>query len=281
MPKRILVIDGSTLARRAVRTLLGASGFEVLEATDAKDLRENFSAIRAAPVNLIILDIALPEEDGFQAIAWLKHQYETAAAPVIIVSATLDRDTILRGIRAGAVDYIIKPFSPDDFLRRINQYLPTIRETPGAGVITWHFQEYLSRELKRATRHRRPLSIALGTIRVADSDPQAIPIDDLLGSVILLITRALRESDTIVRFGPREFVLLLPETNRDGAMVVKEKLQRLTLNYQQGAGSSLRMAFPVIGTATFPNDAKTKEALIEAAHRDLRNHLALKGTAPA
>lgn len=274
MAKRVLVVDSSALARRGIRSLLNAAGFEVLEATSGSDLRENFSALRAMPVDFILLDIAFPDEDGFQIIEWLRSQAETAEVPVIIISGDVSRESILRGLLSGAVDYIAKPFNPDDLLRRISQYLPTVRPTPGPGVITWHFQEYLSRELKRATRHRRPLSLALGTIRVFDSDLEEVPLDNLLESVVLLVSRTLRESDTVVRFGPREFVVILPETDPGGARFVKEKLQRLTLSYQKGTDTRLRNAHPVIGTATFPGDGLTREALIEAARRDLQAQLA-------
>ena len=76
--------------------------------------------------DLILLDIDMPEMDGFEAIQKLKKSEKTSNIPVVFLTATIDDEVEARGFELGAVDFVTKPFSPLDLLNRISHHLNII-----------------------------------------------------------------------------------------------------------------------------------------------------------
>jgi DNA-binding response OmpR family regulator len=100
--------------------LLGQAGYEVLIAEDGESALDRASYARP---DLILLDVLMPELDGFATCARLKSQPETRDIPVIFMTALADTVDKVRGFDAGAVDYVTKPFQPDELLARVRTHL--------------------------------------------------------------------------------------------------------------------------------------------------------------
>lgn len=120
---RILVVDDEPELRRMLRRYLDAEGFEVAEATDGETA---LSRIRDAPPDLIVLDVGLPDIDGFAVLQEIR---KTSQIPVIMLTARAEEVDRVVGLTIGADDYMSKPFSPRELAARVRAVLR--RLSPG------------------------------------------------------------------------------------------------------------------------------------------------------
>jgi len=117
MAKKVLVVDDSADVRLVCRVNLEYHGFEVV---DAENGDEALELARRNQLDLILLDVMLPDVDGWQILSTLKSESDTASIPVVMLTARTREADQIRGWRAGASDYIIKPFNPEALI-------PTVR----------------------------------------------------------------------------------------------------------------------------------------------------------
>ncbi len=125
-PIRILLIDDAPLNLRLLRVTLEREGYIVLSADNGPEGRR--IAEEEAP-QLILLDIHMPGEDGFQTLGRLQKNPHTATIPVIFLTADQETDSKLKGFDLGAVDYIVKPFHPREVLARVRLHLKIFMAT--------------------------------------------------------------------------------------------------------------------------------------------------------
>src|SRR5262245_19989039 len=115
---RVVVVEDEPAIRRGVVDALRASGYGVTEAADGvKGLEE---AVRLG-VDLVLLDLLLPRRDGLEVLADLRKVRPTL--PVIILTARGSEDDRVRGLKMGADDYVVKPFSARELLARVEAVL--------------------------------------------------------------------------------------------------------------------------------------------------------------
>ena len=117
MPKTILVVDDKANVRTLVRDYLTEQGFHVLAADNGQNA---LYAARHEKPDLILLDIMMPEMDGFEFIRAYRKESET---PIILLTARLEESDKLVGLELGADDYITKPFSMRELVARIRSAL--------------------------------------------------------------------------------------------------------------------------------------------------------------
>ena len=120
MGKRILVVDDEADLTELISFNLREAGYDVEVACDGV---KALTAARQTRPNLILLDLMLPELDGFAVCEILKRDPKTASIPVIMVTAWTSELSRIIGLSSGAVDYITKPFSPREMVNRVNQVL--------------------------------------------------------------------------------------------------------------------------------------------------------------
>lgn len=116
----IFVVDDNPVNLKVLFTLLKESGFKVLVATNGEDALAKLQHITP---NLILLDISMPNLNGFELCGKLKENQKTQDIPVIFLTALTDLDYKLRGLALGAVDFIGKPFQKQEVLSRICLHL--------------------------------------------------------------------------------------------------------------------------------------------------------------
>jgi two-component system, sensor histidine kinase and response regulator len=116
----VLVIDDQEPNIQVVGQLLARAGYDIVPALNGE---EGLQRARAAPPDLVLLDMRMPGMSGFDVIAALKAVPETRDIPVIFLTADDDRDTLSRAFAAGAVDYITKPFVAKELLGRVNTHV--------------------------------------------------------------------------------------------------------------------------------------------------------------
>jgi len=117
---RILIVDDIEENLKVLTETLVEEGFHPLQ---AKSGERALQVARAALPDLVLLDVKMPGMDGFETIAALKADPATADIPVIFISALNQIDDKLRGFRAGAVDYVSKPFQREEVVARVTTHL--------------------------------------------------------------------------------------------------------------------------------------------------------------
>ncbi len=121
MKKKILVADDEPdvlfMTAFSLRTV---GGFEVIEARNGLEAVEK--AQQEQP-DLIVLDIKMPRMNGYEACRRLKEIEELANTPIIFLSAKGQRQEIEEGLNAGAADYILKPFAPEELISKVKKML--------------------------------------------------------------------------------------------------------------------------------------------------------------
>ena len=127
MAKRILVAENDKLNMRLFREVLTHRGYETIE-------RENglaaLEAARAAPPDLILLDVQLPDANGFDLLALMRQHPVLKTLPVVMLTAEATRESVLRGLQGGADGYITKPFEPDVLVSAVKAVLGLTPPTP-------------------------------------------------------------------------------------------------------------------------------------------------------
>jgi two-component system, cell cycle response regulator DivK len=120
MSKRILVVEDQEDLRGVLRTLLGGSGYEVIEAADGQ---AGVAKAQAERPDLILMDIQLPVLDGYDATRQIKANADLKATPIIAVSSFAMKGDEEKARAAGCDHYVTKPYSPMQLLRIIRGLL--------------------------------------------------------------------------------------------------------------------------------------------------------------
>lgn len=116
----ILVVDDSIINRQLLQSLLEKHGYQVREADGADGALEQ---IQERIPDLILMDVLMPEIDGYELAASINQQYGSYSIPIIFLTALDDTDGVLKGFRAGGADYVRKPFQPEELLARVQTQL--------------------------------------------------------------------------------------------------------------------------------------------------------------
>ena len=117
MAHKILVVDDDNALREMVGIVLQSGGFEVHYCDDGSGA---LAAFNASKPDLVLLDVMLPGKDGIEVCKEIRH---VAGTPIIMLTAKSDADDVVRGLEAGADDYVVKPFDPVVLIARINARL--------------------------------------------------------------------------------------------------------------------------------------------------------------
>lgn len=119
--RKILLVDDEPELRRMVATMLAAEGFS--NVVQAGNVQEALAAYRRVKPELALLDVMLPDGDGFTLCQYLRAFDPETPLPVIFLTAKDETDDRLAGLRCGADDYITKPFSPQELILRMQAVL--------------------------------------------------------------------------------------------------------------------------------------------------------------
>ncbi len=191
--------------------------------------------------DLILLDIMMPDMDGFEVLTELKSCDDTRHIPVIFITGLARVEDEEKGFLLGAVDYIVKPFKNSIVKARVRTHLRIVRQIrtiERLGMIDAltdipnrrSFDQRLDQEWSRAMRDRAPLSLLMLDVDNFKiyNDTYGHPQGDvLLQSLAQVLTTTLqRPADFAARIGGEEFAVLLPATDLHGALAVAEDLRK-------------------------------------------------------
>lgn len=243
MVRTVLIIDDSEPIRRHVERVL-RDHHVADDFLTASNGMEAFSLLMKHPVALVFCDVEMPGFDGFKFLRLKASKTELEDVPVIMLTGKEDVRAKVRGLSEGASDYLTKPFHDEelvaraqvhlklkelqDELRDKNALLEELSRTDGlTGLLNRRsLVELLNAEFAKCERYRTPLSLVMVDIdhfkKVNDTHGHLV--GDAALKVLAGVLRAeLRTCDAAARFGGEEFALLLPQTDREGAIVAAER----------------------------------------------------------
>ncbi|KQQ50684.1 two-component system response regulator [Pseudomonas sp. Leaf127] len=139
--KTILLVDDDQDICELLDAYLSRAGFQVRATCNGAQFRQAFNE---TPVDLLILDVMLPDEDGFSLCRWVRQHPRQPHVPIIMLTASSDETDRVIGLELGSDDYLGKPFSPRELLARIKALLRRAQfgqERSGSGEV-WQFDEW-------------------------------------------------------------------------------------------------------------------------------------------
>jgi len=299
---QLLVVDDEETLRSVVSQVLSADGFLVAEAASGEEALEAF---RGGVHQLVITDIRMGGMSGLELLTEIK--LRNPDTQVVIMTSHTSLDSALSAMRAGAYDYLIKPFESLDLisavagraaekarlvaqnrelleqlqrangeLQEVNSALKEMSVRDGLTALYnhRHFQEAFAVEVSRSQRSGKPCSVVFMDVDnfKAYNDTHGHPDGDrLLKTLAEILLSHLRCSDLAARYGGEEFVLLLPETPRLAALRIAEGV-RGKVEQEHFPGRERQPLGRVtisVGVASFPQDGGDAATVLACADQRL------------
>lgn len=281
---RILIVDDEKtnldvlggLLKPYYRTIVTKNGEQALKRLEKAPLPD-----------LILLDVSMPGRNGYDICSEIKRNILTREIPVIFITSKTEEHNEAQGFNVGAVDYIVKPFSPVVTLARIKTHI----ELKERGDILKNyaiidgltgisnrrrFDEFLEYEWERSGRYQHPISLILLDIdffKLFNDYYGHAQGDICIKQVARAIVNAMpRSVDLASRYGGEEFACILPETRAEGTLTVAERIREncRTLEIPHANSKVANFVTLSIGTVTVvPTTKMLMTNLIEMADKAL------------
>ena len=291
----ILIVDDVATNIKLLNSFL-SSNYNISVASSG---REAISVVEKSKPDLILLDVMMPDIDGFETCRLIKNNDNNFYIPIILVTALNEVEDKIKGIESGADDFITKPVNKHELLARVKSLLrikflhdqlqekvkqledakENLRELAIKDGLTnlynyRYFKDAICKEIERAKRNRSEFSLIMFDIdyfKNYNDTHGHLAGDDVLRIIADLVKINIRRIDVAARYGGEEFALIFPETDKTAVRIVANKIKNLVDNYKffnETTQPNGKISISV-GVATFPLNGKTIEELIDCADRRL------------
>jgi two-component system cell cycle response regulator len=261
-PVSVLLVDDSPSQRAVIAHRLEKAGYLVATATDGLECLRVLGELRP---DIVLLDVVMPGIDGWETLDRVR---QTSGVPVIMLTARAEDVDRVRGLRAGADDYLGKPFQQEELEARIEAVMrrselgrrDALTGLPNRRTFDEHLDSMFGPE--RATG--QPFALVLFDIdhfkQVNDTRGHDAG-DKVLQDVATIAQRRMRAGEQIFRIGGEEFAIVVGG-DRNAGVIVAERVRTAV----EGAGGLPTLS---AGVAGFPQDAHTRAQLFQQADRAL------------
>jgi two-component system, cell cycle response regulator len=279
----ILVVDDDPAALETLAELLVEAGYRVLTATGGHKALELLK--QQTDIDLIVSDLMMPQINGI-ALTKEIHSMELNI-PIIVITGFATIELAVETMKAGAADFITRPFNNEQIKITIIKVLETKRLQKLAGEREFYKQlsnrdemtglanyrschETLEKETERAKRYNRPLTIMMIDIddfKGCNDTYGHLAGDAAMMQIAGLIKAQTRTSDVVARYGGEEFMVILPEATIDEASFVAERIRQAIEKHPfvSEEGTTMASLTVTIGLSSLPDRASTKKDLIRTA----------------
>ncbi len=282
----ILVVDDDPVVRELMAEAIRLAGYQVDDCGDGVEALEQNAA---QDYDLIVTDMRLPGLDGLSLIRELKAV--SSDTDVIVITGYGTIENAVECMKAGATDYLIKPFTVDQIqlavrravehreLRRKAREREFFKELSYMDALTGirnrrYFDEALEAEIQRASREGTCfvlLMIDIDNFKFYNDVNGHQKGDDALKKIAALFSAACRNYDTVARYGGEEFAIIFPGVDRGNALELASRIQwamrRTEFDGEEFIPSGALTIS--IGVACFPEHARTGEGLVGRADQAL------------
>ncbi len=277
----VLIVEDDSVQRALLSAALTAD-YEIITAeTGAEALKV------AAKADLVLLDAGLPDMDGVEVCRNFKKDKDLADIPVVFLTARDSSGDQVTGLEAGAIDYLLKPINLEVLKARVKTYVQLKHQRDALTKLATvdgltgipnrrSFDNALAREWKRLARTGSPLCVILMDVdhfkQYNDTYGHGMG-DECLKQVARAAANTIkRPADLVARYGGEEFVVLLPETDLEGAKIAAEAV-RLAISGLKISHKASPVADHVtvsLGVAqAAPSEGGDQHAVLETADQQL------------
>ena len=284
MPRVLLVEDNPVDASIVQKVLEN----EPLHLETVKRGEEAVALILDGGIDLILLDILLPDIDGFGICRKLKSMDVAKDIPIVVITCLDDMDSRITSVKLGADDFLVKPINSRELKARIKVLLEKKSQLDklrshyanalNSAVVDsltglynhGYFKNFLNLEIKRSQRQSYPVCLLMVDIDdfKAYNDTFGHSVgDDILKNVGNMIRGEIREIDFTARYGGDEFAVVLPYSDKNGAIKVASRIQNAVASSKISKKYSVDMdnLTVSIGIAEYPSDVGAVEEMIKRA----------------
>jgi len=286
----ILVIEDSENHRAEIRQAINVSRLfdRVLEAADGI---RGLKLLMSESVDVVLCDLEMPGLDGEKVMRVKNSSQRYTNVPLIFLTASTDLDRRARLLQHGACDAIAKPFHPADLVARLELHLKvkrlqdelmvknaTLARLSTVDALTGlrtrrYVKELLSIEFLRARRYGTPLAVLMADLDHFKevNDRHGHPAGDaVLQGVAEGLLRSLRATDSAGRYGGEELLVVLPQNDENGGVVLAERWRLSVENTVYVGSDQQRISVTIsIGVAEYKEDFETPDDLVAAADKAL------------
>ena len=285
LPAKILLVEDDGQDASMMQNMLAGESYHL---ETVKTGEEALERVQQERFDLVLLDVLLPGQDGFEVCRQLKGLHQTQDMQIVLITCLPDLENKVRGVELGADDYLIKPVNIRELKARMkvlikkkrcldqlrSNYEQALNSASYDGLTGLHnqtyFKQFLELEIKRAERQRYPIGlmiIDLDDFKKVNDQLGHFSGDLILKELAQLVKNTIREIDLAARYGGDEFVVVLPYTDSSEAVQIVERIQQ-TLVRWVGLEENPLGREPItlsIGVAFYPHHGATLEALIRKA----------------
>lgn len=290
----ILVVDDVKMNLQVMANILDHEGYEVTLVSNGYQALER---VYSAQPDLILLDLMMPEISGLEVCEKIQADPDLADIPIIFLSASQEQEHLLEAFEKGAVDYVTKPFNTAELLARVKMHLELkysrqklkklleeqvelvqqLERLANTDALTgiWNRRYLLTiaaQEINRSQRYNFSFSVLLIDIdyfkKINDTYGHNVG-DEVIIFMTQIVIDNLRKPDCFGRFGGEEFVVLLPETDTDEALIVAERI-RSSIQNQSITVEDKKVSITIsIGVSSYYLGDKTIDAIIQRSDQAL------------
>jgi len=245
----ILLAEDNPISRKMLEKILVQEGFSVTAVENGKEALAKFEE-DFFPI--VLTDWLMPEMEGPQLCQAIRNENPKGYVYIVLLTAKDSLDDIISGLEAGADDYLTKPANRSELIARLkngprilelekslkeaNEEIRILSITdPLTGIYNrGYLNERLPQEIKRSIRYKRSLSIVLSDLdhfKQVNDQYGHVAGDAVLKGFVGCVVDSIRDQiDWTARYGGEEFLIVLPETDFDGAMHLSERLRQVVSN---------------------------------------------------
>lgn len=277
-PYRVLIVDDSILQAKASGAILRKAGMEVTIVTDPFQVEP---ALEESNAELILLDMYMPDCTGMELAKVIRQTDLYLSIPIVFLSSESDRDKQLEAVGLGGDDFLVKPIEPRHLVSATSSRIERYRQLRSmmyrdslTGLLNHAtLKDRLEKEINRASRQSTNNDIAFTMIDLdhfkSINDRYGHPAGDrVLKSLSQMLSRRLRTSDIVGRYGGEEFGVVFPDTTAISASLLMDELRENFSMIRHHSGDAEFSATFSCGVASYPQD-KTLEALCNNADQAL------------